>query len=64
MVALGLRSITCCVVIESVERPCAEKRTSAVRKSKGRKDAGRGLKQREKKRRFVVLVGILWCGVG
>lgn len=49
------------MVIESVERPCAEKKTSAVRKRKGRKDAGRGLNQRGRRGGLWYWLG--FCGV-
>ena len=51
----------CCVAIESVERPCAEKKTSAVRERKGREDAGRGLKQRGRRGGLWYWLG--FCGV-
>ena len=34
VLAKGLRSITCCVAIESVERPCAEENVSCKRKKR------------------------------
>ena len=50
-----------CVAIESVERPCAERKTPTVRKRKGCEDAGRGLNQRGRRGGLWYRLG--FCGV-